>query len=144
MKAESVRVLVTVKGKASKLRADQSDDDFVGSLWYSIYESLRDKLDDLDVDDVDVAVLRTTPRHLRARSVRPLGKEQKEVLRCLREHRGHYWHEYCGWVWDSNSRTKRICESLKRRGLVRETRHDSAMGKVRAYELVDDGESKGS
>lgn len=45
----------------------------------------------------------------------PLGETQKSVLSSL--DRGP-WHEWCGWIWDTPSGTRRILNSLVKRGLV--------------------------
>jgi hypothetical protein len=45
-----------------------------------------------------------------------LGKTQKSVLRCLREHGS--WHVGCGWLWDTYSGTARVMDSLVKRGLA--------------------------
>lgn len=45
-----------------------------------------------------------------------LGEVQKSVLRSLRDH--GCWSPRCGWVWDNTSGTKKILESLRRRGFV--------------------------
>ena len=49
---------------------------------------------------------------------RPLGKTQRQVLKSLNEHNSGMWYTGCGWYWDNWSGTKRIMESLQRRGLV--------------------------
>jgi hypothetical protein len=48
-----------------------------------------------------------------------LGRIQKEVFRCLEEHKK--WSDRglaSGWVWDTPLRTKRILDSLCKKGLV--------------------------
>jgi hypothetical protein len=45
-----------------------------------------------------------------------LGRTQAVVLRCLRDH--HYWHRWCGWDWNGQTGTRRILDSLVKRGLV--------------------------
>jgi hypothetical protein len=48
-----------------------------------------------------------------------LGSAQKDILLALREH--GMWHNRgsgCGWVWDNRSNTKKVLDSLVRRGLV--------------------------
>ena len=51
-----------------------------------------------------------------------LGKNQVSLLNCLHRH-GRYG-PWCGWLWDTDSGTKRILESLVKRGLVRKKRHE--------------------
>ena len=46
-----------------------------------------------------------------------LGINQQGVLDSLRQHRG-FWQAGCGWLWDTDSNTTRIMESLVKRGLV--------------------------
>ncbi len=45
----------------------------------------------------------------------PPGEVQQSVLKSL--DRGP-WHEHCGWLWDTPSGTRRILNSLVKRGLV--------------------------
>lgn len=45
----------------------------------------------------------------------PLGENQLSVLKSL--DRGP-WHERCGWLWDTPSGTRKILDSLVKRGLV--------------------------
>lgn len=47
---------------------------------------------------------------------RPLGETQRDMLRSLVTHGG--WRPGCGWLWDTVSNTKRILESLCKRGLA--------------------------
>lgn len=55
-----------------------------------------------------------------------LGETQIQVLRALRDH--GYWCEWpqCGWHWDTETNTKRILDSLVKRGLA-------AKGEYRKY-----------
>lgn len=75
--------------------------------------------------------------------VRPLGDNQKSVLRALARHGS--WHEGCGWTWNGAYGTRRIMEALRKRGLVtrRLTSEDPDFPKYyRAeyvYELVREG-----
>jgi DNA-binding MarR family transcriptional regulator len=48
--------------------------------------------------------------------MRPLGATQQSVLRALKEHGG--WGPLCGWIWDTQGGTKRVLDSLVKRGLV--------------------------
>jgi uncharacterized membrane protein len=49
---------------------------------------------------------------------RTLGDKQKHVLEALERHGGR-WNSYKhGWVWDNTSGTKRILDSLVKRGYV--------------------------
>ena len=48
--------------------------------------------------------------------MRPLGEVQTHVLQCLKEHGS--WSVMAGWVWNTQSNTKRILDSLVKRGLV--------------------------
>jgi hypothetical protein len=45
-----------------------------------------------------------------------LGDRQKSCLQALRHH-GH-WHTTCGWKWDTKSNTRRILDTLVKRGLA--------------------------
>ncbi len=49
--------------------------------------------------------------------MKQLGNIQRDVLGSLVRHKG-YWYANCGWYWDTHSGTKRIMESLLKRGLV--------------------------
>jgi DNA-binding IclR family transcriptional regulator len=49
-------------------------------------------------------------------NTRVLGETQADVLDSLKRH--GQWYERCGWVWDTPSGTRRVLESLVRRGLV--------------------------
>jgi hypothetical protein len=48
---------------------------------------------------------------------RALGTTQAAFLRAMLEH-GGFWHEKCGWNWESPRITMRLCETLERRGLL--------------------------
>jgi hypothetical protein len=48
---------------------------------------------------------------------RGLGSLQRNVLSSLIEYKG--WQVRCGWVWDTQSNTKKILDSLVTRGFVR-------------------------
>ena len=50
---------------------------------------------------------------------RPLGKTQAALMESLTHH--GYWRRGCGWVWDTESGTLRILDSLVKRGLVTRT-----------------------
>ena len=50
--------------------------------------------------------------------MRPLGKNQKEVLRCLETYGAYHPVLFCGWCYSTESQTKKICDSLVKRGLV--------------------------
>lgn len=55
------------------------------------------------------------------RKQRPLGINQEGILRSLVERDG--WSEGCGWMWDTHVNTRKILESLVKRGLAtKETR----------------------
>ena len=68
-------------------------------------------------------------RVCRGRNDRPLGRVQEHVLRALSEFGS--WHPRCGWLWDTDSGTARIMESLVRRGLVEKN--------GREYSLTEQG-----
>jgi hypothetical protein len=53
----------------------------------------------------------------RLEEMRKLGSVQTAVLESLIRRRK--WSKYCGWVWDTNSNTAEIMDSLVRRGLVK-------------------------
>ena len=49
---------------------------------------------------------------------RPLGARQYSVLKSMADSRSGQWFAGCGWIWDTNTGTQKILESLERRGLV--------------------------
>lgn len=49
--------------------------------------------------------------------MRKLGTKQRDVLKALLGH-GMWSRGRCGWVWDTQSGTEKIMESLVKRGLV--------------------------
>jgi len=51
--------------------------------------------------------------------VRKLGTKQRDVLDSLKQHGS--WYAGCGWLWDTTSGTRRVMESLVKRGLVAKT-----------------------
>ena len=55
--------------------------------------------------------------------MRALGDVQRNVLELLRD-RGS-WRVGCGWVWDNDSGTKRVLDTLTYRGLVTRERNSS-------------------
>ncbi len=58
-----------------------------------------------------------------------LGKIQREVLKCLKEHR--QWISNCsGWVWDTNSGTRRVLDALKKKGAVKMEHREPYPGSV--------------
>lgn len=73
-----------------------------------------------------------------AKKVRGMGYVQKELLDVLKSHEG-VWYPGCGWYWGNVSSTKRILDSLVRRGLVAAT--DSVIPRtgesVTTYTLVE-------
>ena len=55
------------------------------------------------------------------RKQRALGANQEGVLRSLVERGG--WSEGCGWMWDTHASTRRILDTLVKRGLaIKQTR----------------------
>ena len=50
--------------------------------------------------------------------MRPLGETQKAVLRALEEHGSWRPGGRCGWLWDTDSGTRRLMDSLVKRGFV--------------------------
>lgn len=48
---------------------------------------------------------------------RRLGKNESAVYGKLIEHK--YWHAGCGWYWDTGSGTRRLLDSLVRKGFAR-------------------------
>lgn len=62
-----------------------------------------------------------------------LGSTQQAVLHSLRDH-GGYWQSGCGWLWDTDSGTMRIMESLVKRGLVIKEKAPTNIGYL--YRLV--------
>ena len=72
-----------------------------------------------------------------------LGKNQRAMLDCLKRHNG-YWHSGCGWYWDTDSGTRRILDSLVRRGLVVRTESAKCFGPYNArvrYDITEEGRS---
>lgn len=51
-------------------------------------------------------------------NTRPLGENQKFMLRSMHEHHGDKWYAGCGWIWDTHSVTVRMLDSLVKRGLA--------------------------
>lgn len=50
---------------------------------------------------------------------RPIGKIQRHVLWCMvTDQRPGVWTPWVGWHWETRSRTERIMESLRLRGMV--------------------------
>ncbi len=48
-----------------------------------------------------------------------LGNTQRSILRSLVEHKSWFGEGYgCGWIWGNYSNTKRLLDSLVKRGLV--------------------------
>lgn len=71
---------------------------------------------------------------------RPLGKDQIGVLGCMAGRKNPCWHEACGWTWSTLSRTRAICESLAKRGLVTVTEDFFPMaGRTSVYTINDAG-----
>ena len=67
--------------------------------------------------------------------MRELGETQFLVLRALREHGS--WYPACGWIWDTYSGTKRVLDSLVKRGLVTTTtRKTKYYGEMTEYRPV--------
>lgn len=64
---------------------------------------------------------------------RALGKVQAAFLRAMLDH-GGFWHEKCGWNWESHLGTIRLCEALARRGLL--VPGALKMGSPHAQELI--------
>lgn len=60
-----------------------------------------------------------------------LGRVQQAVLKALERHK--FWHEDCGWVWDSVGGTKRVLESLVNRGIVYTTGERTIHGSTLVY-----------
>src|SRR5688572_15503470 len=65
---------------------------------------------------------------------RPIGRRQLSVLRCFVEH-APYWPGH-GWTWNGVSETKRIMESLRKRGLV------ELVAKGRLYTITAKGKQE--
>jgi hypothetical protein len=63
------------------------------------------------------------------KAVRELGSTQKQVLQSLRDHGS--WSRGCGWIWDNNSVTERVLDSLMARGLVHRTASQDDDGYIR-------------
>ena len=47
------------------------------------------------------------------------GKVQKLVLAALKQHKKWCGNFRCGWIWDTPSGTRKILDSLVKRGLVK-------------------------
>lgn len=65
----------------------------------------------------------------------PLGRVQIDVLRVMAEH-GGTWHRWSGWSWDGEAGTRRIMQSLERRGSVTTEMFKTGMGTVQGYRAV--------
>lgn len=50
-------------------------------------------------------------------NARPLGKNQRSVLRALERNRSYY--PGCGWIWSGHRTTTRYLDQLVARGLAR-------------------------
>src|SRR5262249_33846813 len=56
-------------------------------------------------------------RTLMRKKLKPLNKSQLEVLTLLQRH--GWWSQGCSWFWRTRTATRRILESLTRRGLAK-------------------------
>lgn len=75
---------------------------------------------------------------------RPIGATQRFVLWCMvMDHRPGVWTPWIGWNYETRSRTERIMESLRLRGLVTAVdRFTTVNGqKIRyvEYRITDEG-----
>lgn len=52
------------------------------------------------------------------KDARQMGDVQKDVLESIYRHKRYNRYGPNGWVWDTNSNTIRVLESLQKRGLV--------------------------
>ena len=52
------------------------------------------------------------------KDARQMGDVQKEVLESIYRHKRFNRYGPNGWIWDTNSNTIRVLESLQKRGLV--------------------------
>ena len=50
--------------------------------------------------------------------MRKLGKNQEGVLKALHDHGNYHPTRLCGWRWSTEADTKRILDTLVKRGLV--------------------------
>ena len=69
---------------------------------------------------------------------RKLGETQRRVLKSISYHGGWDAAGRCGWLWDTNSGTLRIVESLVRRGLVT-LEQQTGKRRYTCYVLTDAG-----
>lgn len=69
-----------------------------------------------------------------------LGQNQAAVLRALRQHGIWYGGGFgCGWNWTNESGTRKILDSLVRRGLVsRADAHIGGRDRI-VYRAIDEG-----
>lgn len=72
--------------------------------------------------------------------LKPLTKDQQMFLRSVQEH--GYWYPRCGWVWETEGRSKQLAESLAKRGdlwwgtALVTCSHDGSEREVAAYILM--------
>jgi len=66
-----------------------------------------------------------------------VGKTQLAVLRSL--HEGNGWYAGCGWLWNTYSGTRKIMDSLVKRGLVDITVTDEKMPRKDKFNINEKG-----
>ena len=69
---------------------------------------------------------------------KPLGTSQQSALRTLAERNNGRWWPGCGWQWANESSTRRIMESLARRGLAERVEDPNRPSHVE-YVITDAG-----
>jgi hypothetical protein len=67
---------------------------------------------------------------------RKLGKTQAAFLEAMLQHYGS-WHANCGWYWGSSSATRRLCESLEKRGLLRSEDIKARRDVIQLWRVID-------
>lgn len=74
---------------------------------------------------------------VRKQHTRPLGKNQRGVLRALQSDRyGGVWYPGCGWIWSTRSETERLLDSLVNRGLATREERTAQRGAPGRYQFT--------
>ena len=68
--------------------------------------------------------------------MKPLGKTQQGFLSHMLYH-NNQWYDGCGWLWNTPSGTRKIAESLEKRGLLTASvEYDPTYGDRKIYRLI--------
>lgn len=72
---------------------------------------------------------------------RPLGENQRYLLRSMATRHDGRWHPGCGWYWANTSTTVRMLDSLVKRGLL--AKYDDKPGYPNGvWEITDAGQAE--